>query len=366
MSFGNGNTAEYAYNAAGERLSTSYGNLTSGVTFYNSANYFYTYGAISNILIDGGYITLSGSTPIYHYYLKDHLGSNRVVCNASGSVEQVNHYYPFGGLFGESTNASTQKYKYNGKELDRVHGLNWYDYGARFMDGMRFTTIDPMAEKYYDVSPYAYCANNPVNAIDMNGDTISYYYDGTRYVYKMNRNESGFYNKDGYPLDRPFVNALSKSLKSIQEGKTGNELLDYLISSITEININMGDDNETKYINGHVIVNWNPDDDQGAGVDEYGGYRSPSYITLAHELFHAKDYAQFKSTNKKIWYASHSGKITRENELLTCISENRIRAEHGLPLRRYYASYRHSKTGYNPSLIPIYSVLPISVWGKSK
>jgi len=169
MSFGNGNTAEYAYNAAGERLSASYGNLTSGVTFYYSANYFYTYGSISNILIDGGYITLNGSTPIYHYYLKDHLGSNRVVCNASGSVEQVNHYYPFGGLFGESTNASTQKYKYNGKELDRVHGLDWYDYGARFMDGMRFTTIDPMAEKYYDISPYAYCANNPIYYIDPDG-----------------------------------------------------------------------------------------------------------------------------------------------------------------------------------------------------
>lgn len=169
MRFGNGNTADYAYNAAGERLSTSYGNLTSGVTFYNSANYFYTYGSISNILIDGGYITLNGSTPIYHYYLKDHLGSNRVVCNASGSVEQVNHYYPFGGLFGESTNASTQKYKYNGKELDRVHGLDWYDYGARFMDGMRFTTIDPMAEKYYDISPYAYCANNPIYYIDPDG-----------------------------------------------------------------------------------------------------------------------------------------------------------------------------------------------------
>ena len=186
MSFGNGNTAEYAYNAAGERLSTSYGNLTSGVTFYNSANYFYTYGAISNILIDGGYITLSGSTPVYHYYLKDHLGSNRVVCNASGTVEQANHYYPFGGLFGESTNASTQKYKYNGKEYDRVHGLDWYDYGARFMnpDMGRFTTIDPMAEKYYSISPYAYCANNPINVIDPDGmDWVERVYNGIKEFY---------------------------------------------------------------------------------------------------------------------------------------------------------------------------------------
>ena len=78
---------------------------------------------------------------------------------------------PFGGLFGESTNGDTQRYKYNGKELDRMHGLDWYDYGARHMDAMRFTTMDPLAEKYYGLSPYAYCGNNPVNAIDLRGDT---------------------------------------------------------------------------------------------------------------------------------------------------------------------------------------------------
>ncbi|MFV0331902.1 MAG: hypothetical protein ACK5KL_19095 [Dysgonomonas sp.] len=37
----------------------------------------------------------------------------------------------------------------------------------------RFTTVDPMAEKYYSISPYAYVANNPMNAIDLRGDSIS-------------------------------------------------------------------------------------------------------------------------------------------------------------------------------------------------
>ena len=37
----------------------------------------------------------------------------------------------------------------------------------------RFNTIDPLAEKYYSISPYAYCDNNPVNAIDPFGmDTV--------------------------------------------------------------------------------------------------------------------------------------------------------------------------------------------------
>ena len=56
----------------------------------------------------------------------------------------------------------------------RFHGLNEYDYGARWYDPVlaRFTTIDPLCEKYYSISPYAYCANNPVNAVDLDGRKI--------------------------------------------------------------------------------------------------------------------------------------------------------------------------------------------------
>jgi RHS repeat-associated protein len=67
-----------------------------------------------------------------------------------------------------------QPYKFGGKELDEMYGLNWYDFEARQYDGIvpRFTTMDPLAEKYYSVSPYAYCANNPVNAIDSDGKKV--------------------------------------------------------------------------------------------------------------------------------------------------------------------------------------------------
>jgi RHS repeat-associated protein len=95
-----------------------------------------------------------------------------VVVDASGTVKQVTHYYPFGGFFGESTGNSYQAYKYNGKEFERLISEDWYDYGARHMDGMRFTTMDPMAEKYYSISPYAYCANNPIIAIDLDGREV--------------------------------------------------------------------------------------------------------------------------------------------------------------------------------------------------
>lgn len=127
------------------------------------------------LLHEEGYVTLDDNS--YHYYVKDHQGNNCLVVDSSGAVEEANHYYPFGGVFANIGNV--QPYKYNGKELDTEKGLNWYDYGARQYDAAlgRFTTVDLLAEKYYGVSPYAYCGNNPVRYIDPTGMFISPIYD---------------------------------------------------------------------------------------------------------------------------------------------------------------------------------------------
>ena len=82
------------------------------------------------LLTEEGYVFLSDKQ--YHYYLQDYQGNNRVVVNATETVEETNHYYPFGGVFA-STN-DVQAYKYIGKELDAKKGVNWYDYGARRYD----------------------------------------------------------------------------------------------------------------------------------------------------------------------------------------------------------------------------------------
>ena len=98
-------------------------------------------------------------------------GNVRVVVGPEGETEEVSHYYPYGALMGESRGTANQSYKYNGKEIDRMFGLDWYDYGARMYDPVlgRWTTMDPMETNYYDVSPYAYCLNNPVNIVDPDG-----------------------------------------------------------------------------------------------------------------------------------------------------------------------------------------------------
>ena len=92
-----------------------------------------------------------------------------MVIDQNGTVEETNHYYPFGGVF--ASTSSIQPYKYNGKELDTKKGLNWYDYGARHYDAAlgRFATVDPSSESYYETSPYAYCGNNPVVYYDPSG-----------------------------------------------------------------------------------------------------------------------------------------------------------------------------------------------------
>ncbi|NDV97639.1 RHS repeat-associated core domain-containing protein [Dysgonomonas sp. 521] len=103
--------------------------------------------------------------------MNDHLGNNRVVANASGTLVQKNHYYPFGSVFASTTGAGKQPYKYNGKELDAMHGVNLYDYSARYYESGigRFTSVDPLAEKYYSWSPYVYVMNNPLKFIDPTG-----------------------------------------------------------------------------------------------------------------------------------------------------------------------------------------------------
>ncbi len=146
-----------------------------------AGNYEYENGTLSKKFFADGYIDCSGDEPVACFYLKDHLGNVRMVVDEDGNIVQVNDYYPFGALYGSGTGDAAQRYKYNGKELDRMHGLDWYDYGARWMDPVlcRFTTMDPLCEKYYDTSPYAYCANNPMKYIDPDGKNPIYGRDGS-------------------------------------------------------------------------------------------------------------------------------------------------------------------------------------------
>jgi RHS repeat-associated protein len=105
----------------------------------------------------------------------DYLSKN--TSKAYGASDQID-YYPFGmersntnQTSGGPFNSGTNPYLYNGKEIDRMNGLNENDYGGRWYDAAigRWGSVDPLAEKDYSVSPYAYCAGNPMIFIDKDG-----------------------------------------------------------------------------------------------------------------------------------------------------------------------------------------------------
>ena len=118
---------------------------------------------LAKTLIPDGYI--QGGEFIYQ--IKDHLGNIHAEVDQKG-VKYTTNYYPSGIQHdGHTLNAD---YAFGGKELQTSHGINLYDFEARYYDPIfGFTTMDPLCEKYYDVSPYSYCAGNPVNRIDPDG-----------------------------------------------------------------------------------------------------------------------------------------------------------------------------------------------------
>ena len=163
--------------------------------------------SLKYILFDGGLIAMDGSSPEYLFFLRDHLGSVRVVARPDGKVVQVNHYYPYGMAFaggGMSGNAeahpvtgeggnvidgdleigggtggmelarpgASQPYRFLGNELYTSNSLGLYDFSARMYDPAlgRFLSVDPMAETCLNMTPFAYCGNNPIIRVDPEGE----------------------------------------------------------------------------------------------------------------------------------------------------------------------------------------------------
>lgn len=156
---------DYTYSADGRKLKVVQGSTNRDY----AGSVIYENSSLKRILIDGGYI----EGGVYYYYINDHLGNTRVVASGTGTIQQRNHYYPFGMPFADTASAEQDKqpYKYGGKEFERANGLKWFDFEARQMDPAlgRFTTMDPLAEKYYSMTPYGYCGNNPMRFVDPTG-----------------------------------------------------------------------------------------------------------------------------------------------------------------------------------------------------
>ena len=326
VTFSDGSTITYTYGADGTKLRTVHKIGSTTTTTDYCGNVVYENGVQKLLLTEEGYVTLSDSK--YHYYLKDHQGNNRVVISQSGTVEETNHYYPFGGAFASTSNV--QPYKYNGKELDSKKGLNWYDYGARHYDAAlgRFTMNDRFAEKYYSMSPYQYGANNPVNNIDVNGDTIV-----------VNPNPNGLIDnvRIFFGFDTKYQKDVKADLQQLKkDDKEIGEMIIELeksknVHSITRTkrgkSNSSGFDREKakKDIPQGSIINYDPD----VKTDINGNHRTPR-IGLSHELQHSSD------VDKGIMSYENIGNGIPMREIRAINTENKIRKRTGDAKRTEY------------------------------
>ena|GEM_PF-2784200 len=225
IQFGTGNQTINKYAANGQKLSTEYYTkispllqpLVTGEVYnwkanpgemektstlyignfeYETSKYDWNTPVLNRISNNEGYVN-NFNVPMqdvrYNYYRRDHLGNNREVWYASynkwernadqmgyhtvsipSATSQQTQYYPSGLPWAEGMGQDVQTRKYNGKEFVGMHGYDTYDYGARgyYAASGRWTSVDPLAEKYYSISPYAYCAGNPVRFIDPDGMDI--------------------------------------------------------------------------------------------------------------------------------------------------------------------------------------------------
>ena len=238
------------------------------------------------------------------YLLKDHLGSIRTITDSLGNALENNDYYPYGlrtdlgrnypvlpekyrmrmpaslASFSQNGNngnniegiynaLNSPSYKmlpyrllYNGKELQMMAQTRQIDYGARMLDPVtaRWNGMDPMAEKYLPMTPYNYCAGNPILFIDLNGTIIN---DSTglleEYIRQLNRIIKNYKNIDDR-VSNIFQDVL-KEINVLQKSEQVYNITNDRISSI-------------KYdISSHEI-------------NIYAG----NIFSLSHELLHAYQY----------------------------------------------------------------------------
>lgn len=170
-----GLTLSYLYDGDGNKLRKT---TNGAIRDYVDGIEYNANGSIDIIHTEGGIARNNGGVYTYEYHLTDHLGNTRLGFKKnvnSWTVEELQkvNYYAFGKA--KYVNVGTNKYLYNGKELQsELSSLNQdgqYDYGARFYDPeiARWNVIDPLAEMTLESSPYTYVSNNPLRFIDPTG-----------------------------------------------------------------------------------------------------------------------------------------------------------------------------------------------------
>ena len=195
---------------------------------------------------------------------------------------------------------------------------------------------------------YVYCGNNPINNVDLRGDSITTVInstvtnpDGTTriqsdsYYYGQDANGNyGFIGSNGqiYSGSDTYVNSLTTALNDLRSGgDVGKSLVGDLVSSTKTVQIAQGRDNKADP-NG-TYIKWSPNSTTG-GMNEKGTEARPAYIGLGHEMAHIQD--TWNGTIDNSTWVTVGGVSIPNAEKYSTHVENQLRAENGIPLRTHY------------------------------
>ena len=174
VSFVSGEEICYRYAATGEKLSEVFvdtdGRILRRRDIYG--NYELTDGSLDRTQVGGGYLDSKG---VFHVYVTDYQGNVIGIINAkTGTPVLFTDYYPYGIPHATAYSPEANRRKFGGKEYTSEFGFSSCDFGARLYSPLLcgFDPPDLKASTYTHISPYTYCAADPVNFIDPTGEVI--------------------------------------------------------------------------------------------------------------------------------------------------------------------------------------------------
>ena len=270
--------------------------------------------------------SINGQEKEVYFYHGDHLGSANWITDFTGTPIQYIHYAPYGELIDNQHAAGyDERYKFTGKERDVETGYDYF--GARFYWATigHWLSVDPMADKYPNISPYAYCAWNPVKFVDPDGRKIKI---AGNFITRI-------LGRLGVPNYQGKVMSALSQLKDIDPEI--NQMISQLETSDVEYTIKPTTErpdgkNGNAYYSKEKTIYFDPDNNKRADGEE-----RDAIVGLAHELGHAEN----DDNGTRIPYnkdAAQKGDLVEkekrnQNERNSIRKENIVRDKLNLPQR---------------------------------
>ena len=216
------------------------GSITTGKRYCGS--FVFTTGTgittpqVESIAWDEGRIFRDAQTGTYRdcWFAGDHLGDVRSVLDISPNLSspvvlEQNDYLPFGTKIANSLHAQMNANRWRSAGKEEFPEVEMLDFGARLYDPFtaRWTANDPSVNKYTSFSPYSYCANNPVNVVDPDGQKIIF-------VHGFASERFGFLSFLKYPGERYWGKTIEYAQKYLHDNNIDVRSYEYSLRSTAE------------------------------------------------------------------------------------------------------------------------------------